>query len=180
MSYRRLFVLCEGDDDERFFEAVCVPALRQQYQDVVFYQFAQKPRRDVRKLLRSLRQMNASGLSVDCLYVRDFDRGASISDRKDQVQKLYDEIQRERIVLVVQMIEGWYAAGVGASAAHVLGVSEMASTDDLLSSQFDAWIPERFGGSRIDFMQEVLKHFDRDAACAKNQSFDYFCTTFLP
>lgn len=191
MSYRQLFVICEGDHDELFFETVCKPALKQRYQSVVFYQYAQKTPKDVRKLLRSLRQMNkGAGLNVDCLYIRDFDRGPSaasqfdrgpsIADRKDRIQELYNEIERERIVLVVQMIEGWYAAGVSGEGAEALGVKEMASTDSVIRSIFDAWMPDRFGESRIDFMRELLKYFDRKGARAKNRSFDYFCTTFLP
>jgi hypothetical protein len=185
MRFQRLFLLCEGDDDERFLEAVCVPLLRQPYDSVTFYQHAQKAKKEVRNFLRSIRQMGA-----DSLYFRDldrgpaadqpFDEGPTLADRKDRIRERYDEIERERIVLVVQMIEGWYAAGVGSEAAQALGVSEKASTDDLVKVQFEAWIPERFGGSRIDFMQELLKHFDRNTARAKNESFDYFCTTFLP
>ena len=181
MSYRRLFVFCEGNDDEAFVESILQPALEVHYDHVQRYKYAQRKPDKIEALIHGIQQIDRKpNQSADYLFLRDFDQDTSISDRKDRIQELYDEIQRNRIVLVAQMIEGGYAAGVSSETARALGVEEMRSTDDLLKPQFDAWMPDRFGGSRIDFMQEILKRFDCEAACNKNRSFDYFCTTFLP
>ncbi len=181
MSYRRLFVLCEGDDDERFFKRVLRPKLQERYDAITFYQYAQKQPKEVRKFIRSVYDIDSKpNLSADYFFLRDFDRGASIARRKEEVRSKYGEqIRPERIVLVVQLIEGWYAAGLNAENAAELGADELPSTDDLLKRQFDDWMPERFGASRIDFMQEILKRFDAETAKRKNQSFNYFCTTHI-
>lgn len=181
MSYKRLFVLCEGDDDERFFAHVLEPRLRERYDHVRYYQYAQKQVKEVQKFVRSIEQIDRNpNLSADYLILRDFDQGASIAARKGEVRnKCGKQISPRRIVLVVQLIEGWYAAGLDANSAAELGADELSNTDNLLKPHFDAWIPERFSSSRIDFMQEILKRFDVGTARRKSGSFDHFCTTHL-
>ena len=46
-------------------------------------------------------------------------------------------------------------------------------TDGISKEQFDSMMPQKFV-SRIDFMQEIMKLFDRETALSKNTSFEYF------
>ena len=52
------------------------------------------------------------------------------------------------------------------------------STDRLTKEDLDRVRPSRFD-SEIDFLLELLKHFDAKAACKRNKSFDHFHRKFL-
>lgn len=171
MSYRLLYVLCEGNDDERFFEHVAKPQLQAHYDSITYYQYAQETPKKVRRLVDSI-----LAIPADYIYLRDFDEGACITSRKEDVLSKYDRLDEEHIAIVVQMIESWYAAGASEDMAPAM--SQRQQTNNLRKQDFDQQIPAGYA-SRIDFMREVLKQYDLSAARTKNDSLDYFCTTFL-
>ncbi len=174
MPYRRLFILIEGDDEERFIQAVLEPLFLSQYDHVQVWQYAQETPRKTRNLIRSIQSMGA-----DCIFIRDFDRGPCITSIKEAVQKKYGKhINAESILVVVREIEGWYAAGINSDAAAELDIDALATTDDLTKEQFNQSAPKRFGSS-IVFKREVLKRFDMDTARRKNKSFAYFHRKYL-
>jgi hypothetical protein len=82
MSYRRLFLFVEGDDDERFFSSVVVPALLTAYDHIQFVQFSGLNKEKRRGFLRSIAAMKA-----DYILVRDLDRLPCVTAAKDQVLK---------------------------------------------------------------------------------------------
>lgn len=174
MPYRRLFFLVEGDDDERFIQAVLEPLFLSQYDHVKVVKYAQETPKKTRSLIRSIQSMGA-----DCIFFRDFDRGPCLTSIKEAVQRKYSEyIGTESILVVVREIEGWYAAGINSDAAAELDIDALASTDDLTKEQFNQSAPKRFGSS-IVFQREVLKRFDIDTARRKNKSFAYFHRKYL-
>jgi len=174
----RLYVLCEGDDDKRFFDRVVQPRLPYSEQEVRYFQYAQSPYEDVRNLLRSIRDMRENGVDVEYLFLRDFDQAPCKESRLDEIDRNYDElVARDRTFLVVQMIESWYVAGL--ENQHPISMLDDAppQTDDLIKQDFENMMPE--GADRLDVLQEILKHFDADRARYKNNSFAYFCSAVL-
>lgn len=171
MPYRQLFILCEGDDDGHFFRHVIVPLL--DYDDVRFYQYAQRRSRDVRSMIRSVQSMGA-----DYIFVCDFDRGECIPSRREAIASQYVNLDPERIFVVQEAIESWYVAGLRDEARRRLEISSLQRrTDELTKGHFDNALPE--GEPRISLMREMLDVFDLAVARRRNRSFDYFVRKIL-
>ena len=172
MAYLRLFLLVEGDDDERFFDAVLAPCLRQHYDHVQIWKYSQKKRKQVSRLLKSIEDMAAH-----YIFVADFDGAPCVTARKQALITEHKRIERDRIAVVIREIESWYYGGIDHTQARRLGVKHLDSTDELTKGQFDDLIPGRFE-SRIDFLSELLKVFSPEEAKRKNRSFRFFASKF--
>ncbi len=168
MSYRRLFVFLEGEDDERFFRAILMGRMERKYDDVLVWKYAEQTTEKLRGFLRSAKRMGA-----DCIYLTDINRAPCVTAKKRQVQAKLRDIEDSEIAVVVREIESWYLAGMTEETANRLGVRPPSSTDSLTKEQFDALIPGKFA-SRRDFMIEALGLFSVDAAKRKNASFRHF------
>lgn len=174
MPYRRLFVLCEGDDDERFFERVFATLL--DHDDVQYYQYAQQTSRAVRGMIQSIRGMDAEReMDVECIYLCDFDRSECIISKKREITNKYINLDPEEIFVVKETIEGWYVAGLQEDMRNRLGISSLPRrTDDLLKEHFNNALPR--GEPRISIMREILDTYDLAVARQRNYSIDYFCS----
>lgn len=173
-----LYVLCEGDDDERFFDRVVQPRLSYSEQEVRYFQYAQYPYEDVRNLLHSIRDMRGSGIDAEYFFLRDFDRAPCKESRFEEIDRNYDDlVSRDQTFLVVQMIESWYVAGL--ENQHPVSMLDDAppQTDKLVKQDLENMMAE--DADRFDVLQEILKHFDLDRARYKNNSFEYFCSAVL-
>jgi hypothetical protein len=173
-----LYVRCEGDDDELFFDEVVQPRLSYANHEVKYFQYAEYPAEEVRNLIRSVNGMRSDGVDADYLFLRDYDQAPCKTSRFDAIDRTYDElVARDRTFLVVQMIEGWYVAGL--ENQHSLPMLDDAppQTDDLLKRDFETMMAE--DADRPDVLQEILKVFDVDRARYKNNSFEYFCSAIL-
>lgn len=173
-----LYVLCEGDDDERFFSRVVQPCLSYAGHEVKYFQYAECPHEDVRNILHSIEYMAANGIDADYLFLRDFDRASCKTSRLDEIDRKYDGlVARDRTFLVVQMIESWYVAGLENQHSVPMLDDAPSQTDDLLKRDFENMMAD--DADRLDVLQEIFKHFDVDRARYKNTSFEYFCSAVL-
>lgn len=174
VSYSRLFILVEGDDDERFFKAVIVPQFEAHYDHVQVWQYAQKRAGRIASFLISIRRMEA-----DYLFVGDFDGAPCVTKKKHEIVRRISGLSPERLAVVIDEIESWYYAGIDAEKARKMGVREVHSTESLTKEKLERLIEGRFD-SRIDFMVEALKGFSISTAESKNGSFRYFVREFMP
>lgn len=168
MPYKALYILVEGDDDKRFFETIVKPMLGEKYDSVALWKYAQEKNRKVTSFLSSVRRMAAN-----YIYVSDIDRARCITARKEGTQDKFENIDRDRIIVVISEIESWYLAGLDDRCCRKFGISPCATTDNITKEQFNRLIPKKFD-SRIDFMLEILKCFSIEMAKQKNASFRYF------
>ena len=168
MTYRRLFVFIEGDDDERLLGAVVKPRLERQYDSVTLWQYAGQKSEKVRAFLRSVK-----GMKADYLFLADINSHPCVTARRQSLGARFPELDAEKTVVVVMEIESWYMAGVEDKACERLGIRPMRNTDTLTKEGFNSLMPKRFE-SRVDFMVELLKFFSIKAAKGKNRSFRHF------
>lgn len=138
------------------------------YDRVVIRAYASMKRAKFSALLGAVRAMGA-----DYLVIADNDHAPCVTFKKDLVCRGISGVQPQRIRVVVEEIESWYAAGVDREEMEKLETSFPANTDGLTKEEFNDLVPERFD-SRIDFMMEILKVFSLDSARSRNASFDYF------
>jgi len=173
MSYRRLFIFCEGADDEQFFDAIVKPQLTAVYDQIRPVPYAQRGQEKIRAYLQ-----NATQMGIDVLFIRDLDRKPCITARIESVRSvLGDSLSGDSIYVVVKEIESWYAAGLSRQRSEEMLGRPLQRTDELTKERFNNLLPE--DTSRIDFMQRLLEHFDVSQARAKNHSFEYFCSNVL-
>ena len=166
MPYTRLYLLVEGDDDERFANRVVIPQLRSRYDDIQVWQYAQRKLEKVNVFLRSIKAMGA-----DYFLLADIDEYSCFPKKRAALLEKFTELGRRQTVVVLGEIESWYLAGLPNENRWGLGVP--ADTTNVTKEQFDAAMPKPLD-SRIGYMVEILKLFDVNTAAARNPSFQYF------
>jgi len=167
MPYRRLFLLVEGSDDERFAKNVLLAIFNEQYDTVQIVKYSGKSPKKKRQFINSIMSMRA-----DYLYLSDINSNPCITTKKTQVQNKVNNIKLDRIRVVITEIESWYFAGLKNDAAKDLGIDIIPDSNTLTKETFNRLIPRHFD-SRIDFMIEILKRYSRDTAKHNNKSFKY-------
>ena len=168
MAYRRLFIFFEGDDDERFFDRVIKPMYERIYDHVHLWKYAQAKKQKVNGFLRSINAMQA-----EYLFVSDMDESPCVTDKKARIASKFEKLSEDRILIVCREIESWYLAGLNDEGCSQIGIPPSDDTDSMSKERFDGMVPKKFV-SRIDFMQEIMKVFDRKTALTRNTSFGYF------
>ena len=166
----------EGNDDERFFKHIIKSGFVKGYDHVKLYQYAAQKPAKIENFLRSIAAMKA-----DYMVVADIDQAPCISLKKEKLRetkikgKMVDD---NSIMVVIKEIESWYLAGIPSKDLKQLGIGYNGeNTDTLTKEQFNRLMPAKFG-SRIDFMQEILKYFQVETARRNNKSFGYFIKKF--
>lgn len=172
MNYSRLFLWVEGADDKRFMENVVIPRFEEEYDFVKIIEYAKEKIEWRENFLRSIVCMEG-----DYIFFHDNDTVCFITD-KENLLNTHAQLDTEEVLIVIKEIESWYLAGVPQEFANEVGVSLPPRTDVVTKEQFNNLIPQTFD-SRIDFMQEVLKHFDVVEAQRRNTSFEYFVNKHL-
>lgn len=82
-------------------------------------------------------------------------------------------IEKDNIIVVVKEIEGWYLAGLSAKISRKLGIPHVKDTNDMTKEDFNRLMPKKIG-SRIAFMEKILKVYDIEIAKRKNESLRCF------
>lgn len=172
MGYK-LFIFIEGDDDERFFNRIIIPMFENRYDKVQLWKYAQKKNEKIFQFLKSIQAMNA-----DYIYVADNNGSPCITDRKQRIENDFQNIDKNKILVVVREIESWYLAGIDDISSKNFGIKSFSNTEHINKSAFNDLKPKRFN-SRIDFMSEILKLFCIDTAKSKNGSFSYFVENYV-
>jgi len=167
-SYKRLFILVEGNDDERFFNKIFIPKFKEKYDTVQINKYATMKKVNVDRFIRSIKAMGA-----DYIYLTDINNSHCVTDKKTKIQSKYKNIDNDKIMVVIKEIESWYLAGLDDEVYEQNKIKNFANTDNVTKEIFNNLIPKKFT-SRIDFMLEILKNFSIETAKQKNNSFQYF------
>ena len=174
MTYRRLFLFVEGDDDERFFSSVLLPSLQSAYEDIRFVQFSQLNKKEVRDYLRSI-----AGMKADYIFVRDLDQLPCATAARDKLLAVHPQVSADRVQIVKAEIESWYCAGLPEGHPwRSLAARPHLDTSTVTKEIFEAAILQK-GAPRVSTMLEILESFDGEAAERRNESFRRFVRRFI-
>ncbi|PKP54518.1 MAG: hypothetical protein CVT90_00850 [Candidatus Altiarchaeales archaeon HGW-Altiarchaeales-3] len=176
MSYNRLFILVEGDDDERFFNRVLKPFFVEKYDSVTLWKYARKRSEKIKNFIKSINAMGA-----DYVYLRDINDAPCITAKKKRICDKFKEICEDKIIIVVKEIESWYLAGLsdGDAKKFKINPSKIKTTDNIAKEQFNKLILKNSGDSRINFMIELLENFSIETGKIRNKSFKYFSNAHI-
>jgi hypothetical protein len=168
MAYKRLFILVEGEDDERFINAIAKEIFKEKYDLVMPWKYSKQKNEKINDFLISIKSMNA-----DYIYIADINQSPCITAKKNSITTQLQNIAGDRIIIAIKEIESWYLAGVTKDFCSQHRIKQFENTDTITKEQFNSLMPKEFN-SRIDFMSEILKHFSINKAKKKNTSFRYF------
>ena len=174
MGYKLLFILIEGNDDERFFESVVKPSLQEKYSAIKFWQYAEENEKRKASFIKSITSMKA-----DYICIGDIDTVPCVTAKKEKITDDFSKkITVDRIVIVVKEIESWYLAGLDKNASKKIGIREkIGTTDNITKEHFNQLIPKNT--PRPVFMQKILENYDVEVAEGKNGSFGYFLNKWM-
>lgn len=164
----RLFILVEGEDDERFFYKILKPELEKKYSSVEVRCYAKLKREKIDNFLKSIKAMGS-----DYIYVTDINNFPCVTAKKQDIRNKLKNIENDKIIVIIKEIESWYLAGLNDMICKKFKIPTFDNTNNITKEQFNKLIPENFN-SRIDFMLEILKFFSIDVAIQRNKSFKYF------
>ncbi len=167
---RLLYILVEGDDDERFVARILKPQLIENFPVVKIWKYASQTKQARKKFLRTVVKQGYS-----YIFMADLDLFACVTDKKNALRQENVEIDSAAIMVVVREIESWYAAGIRASEKQERNLRE---TNRLAKEQFLDMIPK--GITKLDFFENILADYDAVLAQQRNKSFNYFCNKYLP
>ncbi len=163
-----IFILLEGDDDERFFNEVLSPLFRERFSTIKIWKYAQRKAEKVVNILRSIKSMNKA-----YLFLADYDDACCITKKKEEIKEKFDSmIEPEKLFVVIREIESWYLSGLSdENTRKICKRKRIKDVHHCTKEEFGMLIPTRM--SRVEFMQQVLKSFDIETARKNNSSFDY-------
>jgi hypothetical protein len=168
MNAGRLFILVEGNDDQRFFSRVIRPLFLHEYASVELISYASMKSAKVCRYIKGLMAMR-----YDFIVVADIDQESTVHLKKKVLMARFCNLHPDRVMVIVKEIESWYLAGLDDHASAAIGARKLEHTDFLTKEHFNRWIPRQYN-SRIAFMVECLHHFSIPVAMEKNKSFHYF------
>jgi len=171
MEYKRLFIFVEGPDDERFFKKIVIPLFESTYDNIKIIKYAQESNKWRKNFLTSIILMNS-----DYIYVSDIDQEPCVTAKKQKIKTQLDNIDTNKITIVIKEIESWYIALVCDENSNPVGLKPLKIADDITKEEFNKLMPSKYD-SRVDFMSEILKitsHYVLSIAKQKNKSLKYF------
>lgn len=167
MPFRRLIIFVEGPTDEDFIKGVLLPRIHGKYDDVYFNRYA-----GTRPSKRDAFIRSAKSAQWDYIFLTDINDATCITNRKDHVLDRHPSLQRERVMVVVQEIEGWYLAGLNASLASALNLSEVFDPNEATKEDFANLLPSNLRSPR-ELMTEILKLYALEEGVVRNTSLRY-------
>jgi hypothetical protein len=176
-SRRLLFIIVEGDNDERFVRAAVIPNIRRKYGEIVIWKSAEEPDANVRKFIDAV----VNGMDADYIFLTDLDDKPCVTAAKDYICTRYPEVARDRVAVASLEVEGWYLAGLNRERAEACGLDGSwgsGTTDGITKERFCGLQPARFAAETA-FRVEVLKNFSRTTATRRSTSFAHFAKKYL-
>lgn len=173
MAKEKIYLFVEGNDDEIYFRRLIAPLLNKYYKNIEIIKYAQMKKDKVNLFLLSINTLN-----FDYLFFADKDEYLSINQKKEKLYEKFEQLEKEKIIIVVLEIESWYLAGLDERASEILHINYLDSTDNISKEDFNRLYHGRFH-SRIDFIYEIIKLYTFEKARQKNKSFSYFYNEYI-
>jgi hypothetical protein len=167
-----LFLLVEGDDDDRFCGSVITPERVPAYSDVSTWQWS--PRKTTVTDERFIDGVVANG--DDYFLLADLDDLDYAESRREAICQRFSSCDRTHVIVVERAIEAWYVAGLDLAVQTALKIDRGRipnRTDDFRKADLRGVMPSRYKATNA-FLRDVLRRFSIAEARGRNRSFDDF------
>ena len=173
----QLYIFLEGTDDERYFNSVIIPRLKDKYKIVNPILYANMNKNNFLKLIKTFQEQE-----IDYIFFTDLDSQGDnnycATKKKIKTIKNYkSKIKQEQIIVIKEEIESWYLAGITQANLKKYKIKKQSNTELVNKEQFYQLIPKDFTSTK-DFMIEILKEYSLDYAVGINNSLKYFTGKF--
>jgi len=174
-SYKRLYILVEGLNDERFVDSILKPIFEGNYAFVKTYKYAEKDKKTIRKFIKSIHSMDA-----DFICLADLDNSPCTTHRKSVIKtKKLGSVEDSRIMIAKKDMDSWYLAGINDACCRRFRISIHNTTDNIDKRQFKRILERSKLGFTLDCRMQILQNYDLSTAVLRNQSFYYFYQKYL-
>ncbi len=166
-----LFVLLEGEDDERFISKIIKPLLQKNYTDVKLWKYARKKKEKINSFIKSVNSMGA-----EYIFLSDSDEFSEPDMKTRKLVERMPFLEKNCISIIVKEIESWYLAGINNNTHKKLKLGKKipSSTESVSKEMFDNMLNTSF--TRVESMIEILNSYDSELAMKRNNSFNKFIT----
>lgn len=168
MTSNDLTILVEGDADRRFADAIIKSRLKYKYSKITIIEYAQEQPKKISRIIQSARESNDA-----YIFIADLNSEKCIGIRKNKLEKKYKHLEKDKIIIVIREIEGWYLAGLIDEDMKKFGIKIYKTTNEIIKEEFEKNIPKKFTSKR-DYLIEILKKYSMPQAAKRNSSFKYF------
>jgi len=181
MECDRLFVLVEGVDDKLFFERVVEPRISHRVSEVDYMRYSQKsPDHVENKIDNKVKSFQEMPVDVDYIFLADREESCrSIDEKLDDLDKKYENLDRDKISIAVIDIESWYFGGLNERACENFNIPYFESTDSKGKRDFMQDIDsDLYTSSNIvrSFLKRIITNFSFNECKGSNKSFARFCS----
>ncbi|MCW6169320.1 MAG: hypothetical protein LVQ96_04370 [Thermoplasmatales archaeon] len=167
MNRREKYFFVEGFYDGRFFRAIIDNIFKNLPAKIIQYFI----KRD-EKVDRYIISLDAQHISFLFIADEDPDHFSSKESRINELTRRFPRLPREKIVLIVPEIEGWYIAGLPSQKARSLEIRNLPDPDNCSKEKFVSILPRNTDG--IPIRSEMLENYDLALAMSKSTSFQEF------
>ena len=174
MEQTKLYLLLEGNDDERFFNKILTKSLEELFTKVEILKYAEMKLSVRRKYIRTI--INKENWDYICAC--DIDTTGCYPKKKRSFISKNNLIEEDKIVVVIKEIESWYLAGIENDFLRSLGAGLIdRNCNEITKEIFDNLIPKKM--PKAIFMNKILANYNINLAKRNNSSFLYFLQTVL-
>lgn len=168
ISFDMLFLLIEGNDDERFLKGVILPIFKNKNLIIRTWKYQQEKIEKTQGFIKS-----ACSMGGQYFFFSDLDCAICKTHKRQKIAESISGLDLSKIVLVCIEIESWYLSGIGMGDCRKLGLNTfLPNTNTLNKEQFNQMIPKNM--PRSEFFREIINRFDIKTARLRNKSFNYF------
>ena len=158
-----IYLFVEGIDDERFFsffiEHYCCNS-----RGYKIIQYASMKKEKLNNYISSIKHMPYAKY----LLIGDCD-GKSTIDQVNCLVRKYEELEKEKVIIVHYEIESWYYAGIKNEYCKLLKLSRFVyRTENMTKEQFNCRLSELADRSYV--LSKALELYCLEYACARNNS----------
>ena len=170
----KIYIIVEGDDDEVFFKKILQPILKEHYELVLYWTYANETKALFEKMIQSIHSENK-----DYYILGDLD---DKPDKKIKINQLLDRSNNRaninNIIIIITILEGWYLAGINDAEKERLGILiDLSNTDTLTIDDFNAM--ETKHSSMKLLKDAIIRQYDLQLALTRNESLNYYYSRII-
>lgn len=182
MDCDRLFVMVEGVDDKLFFEEIIEPRIAHKVSNVDYLRYSQKsPTHIDNKIDNKVKAFQEMPMDVEYIFLADREEGCeSAEEKRDELERKYENLDRDKISVAVVDIESWYFGGLDQEACDNFSIPYFNATDNKgkrdIMQELDSTL---YTSSNVvrSFLKRITGVFDVSECKNSNDSFKKFCQT---
>lgn len=175
MDYKLIYFFIEGYYDRLFFKNIIEPILKEYGYLVELVEYSRKKSQETMRFINSIERM----AFADYLFISDLDKVKNVNTKIKQLVNTYDNLDENKVVIVIKEIESWYLAGLSSDVSEKIRIKSYPNTEKIGKDKFYSIIRHLKNDNKIECYMDILDLYSLDIAKQKNNSFRFFIENFI-